>query len=69
MNDNPKNNILMSENIRQLRCIFPTLRYYFSDYRSHYMFYNYEEWLKACRFTLKCVRDMIKTYSQMHRTD
>ena len=22
-----------------------------------------------CRFTLKRVRDMIKTYSQMHRTD
>ena len=22
-----------------------------------------------CGFTLKCVRDMIKTYSQMHRTD
>ena len=22
-----------------------------------------------CRFTLKCVRDMIRTYSHMHRTD
>ena len=22
-----------------------------------------------CEFTLKCVRDMIRTYSQFHRTD
>ena len=25
--------------------------------------------LLECRFTLKRVRDMIRTYSQMHRTD
>ena len=24
---------------------------------------------KECRFTLKCVRDIIITYNQMHRTD
>ena len=25
--------------------------------------------LSECGFTLKCVRDMTRTYSQMHRTD
>ena len=24
---------------------------------------------RECRFTVKCVRDMTGTYSQMHRTD
>ena len=23
----------------------------------------------GCGFTLKCIRDMIRTYNQMHRTD
>ena len=53
MNDNPKNNILLSENIRQKRLRIleyfdayichhyqpnkiPTIRCYFSDYRSYY---------------------------------
>ena len=37
MNDNPKNNILMLENIRQSDFVwyFPTLRCYFSDYCSY----------------------------------